>query len=125
MVSLLDVVNLLRTEFPDMEIYPLEIPLNAPVDSVSVDLYSTNGVTETVYQMMVQFKVRCDHPADGERMCFDIRKFLHGKTDFQLGDVQVVLSQAQNPVPLYMGRDTDGYYKYSNNFRFTVNEGVK
>lgn len=124
MVSLIDVVRFLRTEFPELNIYPIEYPLNSPVNSCLVDIQG-NGVAKAgVFTAIVQIKVRDDHPSKAEATSYQFRNLLEKKTNFMLGGVQVVMVQSQNPIPLYMGKDGDGYYLYSNNFRFMINEGV-
>ncbi|MGG0487254.1 minor capsid protein [Priestia aryabhattai] len=123
MVSLIDVVHLLKTEIPELNVYPLEFPLKSPTSSVVVDMSGNATVKAGVFPINVQIKVREDHPTKGETTSFNIRKLLENKTNFPLGDTQVVLVKSVNPVPLYMGKDTESRYLYSNNFTFTINEG--
>lgn len=123
MVSVMDVVRFLRNEFPDLSIYPLEIPLNAPVGSCLVDVQGTTEAKAGMYPIIVQIKVRDEHPSLSEATSLNFKSFLDNKTDFNIGSVQVVLVKSQNPVPLSMGKDEKGRYLYSNNFRFVINEG--
>lgn len=123
MVSLIDVVRLIKSELPELNVYPLEYPLKSPTNAVLVDMTGSNPAKADVFTVNIQFKVRDTHPTKGESISFQIRDVLEHKTDFQLGDVQVIMVQSQNPVPLYMGKDNDGNYLYSNNFKFMMNEG--
>lgn len=118
----MDVVRFLRTEFPELNIYPLELPLNSPDDSCVVDIQANNEALAGVFNLTVQVKVRDNHPAKAEATSIKIRKALENKTNFMLGDVQVVMVKSQNPVPLGLGKDLNGKYLYSNNFRFKMNE---
>jgi hypothetical protein len=122
-VSLIDIVRLLRNQFPSLNIYPLEYPLNSPDNAVLVDMQSTNPAKAGVFSVNVQLKVRETHPTLGEATSYQLRSFLENKTNFTLGEVQVIMVQSVNPVPLYMGKDGSGRYLYSNNFRFIMNEG--
>jgi len=125
MVSLIDLVNVIEKELPELNVYPLEYPISSPTEAVLVDMDSTNPAMSGVFTMNVQFKVREKHPSLGEATSYKIRNVLEHKTNFALGQLQVIMVQSQNPVPLYMGKDTDGSYLYSNNFRFLMNEGGK
>ncbi|MHC5291075.1 phage tail terminator protein [Bacillus licheniformis] len=124
MVSLIDVVRFFRAEFPDHNIYPLEYPLKAPVDAIKVEIQANTEEKAGVYPIIVQLKVRDEHPELAESTSFAFRKVLENKTNFNIGAVQVVLVKSQNPLPLPMGKDANGNYLYSNNFRFVINEGV-
>jgi Bacteriophage minor capsid protein len=119
----MDVVNFLRTEFPDLNIYPLELPLKAPVGSSSVNVYGNVEAVAGLYPITVQIKVRDNHPSKSEADSYRYKSLLENKSNFDIGGVQVVLVKSQNPMPLYMGKDEKGYYLYSNNFRFLINEG--
>lgn len=124
MVRLIEIVRLMRTQFPELNIYPLEYPLKAPDDAVLVDMQSNNPALSGVFDVNIQFKVRDVHPSLAEETSYKIRDFLENKTDFLVGSVQVVMVQSVNPIPLYMGKDATGLYLYSNNFRFKINEGA-
>lgn len=123
-MRLIEIVRLMRTQFPELNIYPLEYPLKAPDDAVLVDMQSSNPALSGVFDVNVQFKVREVHPSLAEETSYKIKGFLDNKTDFLVGSVQVVMVQSVNPVPLYMGKDGTGLYLYSNNFRFKINEGA-
>jgi hypothetical protein len=124
MVSLIEIVRFLRTEFPEKNIFPIEYPLNSPVNSCRVEMQSNSEMIAETFPLTVQVKVRDDHPSKAEATSFELRNLLENKTNFMIGGVQVVFVKSQNPVPLYMGKDIDGHYLYSNNFRFMINEGV-
>lgn len=125
MVSQIDLVRLLRNELPDLNIYPIEYPLNSPVNSVLITTSSTIEAKADVFPLVVTLRVRDNHPSKAEATSYKLRELFENKTDFMLGSVQVILVKSQNPVPLYLGKDTTGNYLYSNNFRFMINEGVK
>lgn len=124
-MRLIEIVRLMRTQFPELNIYPLEYPLKAPDNAVLVDMQSNNPALSGVFDVNVQLKVRDVHPSMAEETSYMIKGFLDNKTDFIVGSVQVVMVQSVNPVPLFMGKDATGLYLYSNNFRFKINEGVK
>lgn len=124
MVSLIEIVRFMENEFTDLNIYPLEYPLDSVESAVVVDMTATTEVKAGVFPLTVQVKVRDVHPSLTEATSFRIREALEAKTNFLLGAVQVVFIRSQNPVPLYMGKDASGNYLYSNNFRFMINEGV-
>lgn len=125
MVSVIDVVRFLRQEFPDLSINPIEIPLTAPASSCVVTVQGNTEARAGMYPIIVQIKVRDEHPAYSEATSYRFKELLENKTNFEIGGVQVVLVKSQNPVPLYMGKDEKGRYLYSNNFRFVINEGGK
>jgi Bacteriophage minor capsid protein len=124
MVSLIEVVRFLRTEFPELNIYPIEYPLNSPINSNIVEIQANTEIKAGMFPLNVQIKVRDNHPSKSEATSYQFRNLLENKTNFEIGGVQVVMVKSQNPVPLYMGKDLDGSYLYSNNFRFMINEGV-
>jgi hypothetical protein len=123
MISVIDVVNFLRAEFPDLSIYPIEYPLKATEGASVVTLHGNTEATAGLFPAIVQIKVRDVHPSLSEATCFKYKKLLENKTNFYINDVQVVMVKSQNPLPLYMGKDEKNRYLYSNNFRFVFNEG--
>jgi hypothetical protein len=123
MVSIIEIVRFLRQEFPELSIYPVEFPLNAPAGSCMVEVYANTEAKAGTFPITVQIKVRDEHPALSEATSYKFKELLENKTDFNIGSVQVVLVKSQNPIPLNMGKDEKGRYLYSNNFRFIVNEG--
>lgn len=124
-MRLIEIVRIMRTQFPELNIYPLEYPLKAPDNAVLVDMQSNNSALSGVFDVNVQFKVREVHPSLAEETSYKIKDFLENKTDFLVGSVQVVMVKSVNPVPLFMGKDATGLYLYSNNYRFKINEGVQ
>lgn len=124
MVSTIEVVRFLRTAFSDLTFYPIEFPLNSPTKANLVEIDGNTELKAGVYPAIVQIKVRDEHPAYAEATSLLIRQALEEKTNFMIGDVQVVLVKSQNPLPLSLGKDAKGRYLYSNNFRFIINEGV-
>ncbi|MFR7272446.1 minor capsid protein [Streptococcus pneumoniae] len=124
MVSTIEVVRFLRTAFSDLLFYPIEFPLNSPTKAILVEIDGNTEAKAGVYPANIQLKVRDEHPALAEATSLLIRKTLEEKTNFMIGDVQIVLIKSQNPLPLSMGKDATGRYLYSNNFRFIINEGV-
>lgn len=125
MVSLIEIIDFLKKEFPSLNFYPLEYPLNSPSGAVIVEMNANIEVRAGMFPLNVQMKVREDHPSKAEQVSFLLRNILENKTNFMIGKVQIVMVKSQNPVPLYMGKDTSGNFLYSNNFRFIVNEGVE
>ncbi|MDQ0976614.1 hypothetical protein QFZ31_006666 [Neobacillus niacini] len=123
MVSTIEIVRFLRTEFPELNIFPTEYPLNSPVNSNIVELQANTEAKAGVFPMIVQIKVRDEHPSKAEATSFVFRNLLENKTNFNIGSVQVIMVKSQNPIPLAMGKDINGKYLYSNNFRFMINEG--
>lgn len=124
MFRLIELVRFLRAEFPELNIFPIEYPVDAPDNSVLIDVRSNNSATAGVFSVNVQFKVRDTHPSKAEETSYMIKNFLEKKTDFHIDGVQVVLVQSVNPVPMYIGKDTTGLYIFSSNFKFTLNEVV-
>lgn len=123
MVSVIEVVRLLKTSIPDVHFFPLEFPLSSHVDSACVSVSSGSRSVAKVFTINVQVKVRGEHPITAEEHSQKIIDFLEKKTDFNLGNVQVILSESQNSVPLFLGKDGEGRYLYSNNFKFMCNQG--
>jgi hypothetical protein len=122
-VSLIDVVHLLKAELPELNVYPLEHPLKSPTSSVVVDWSPNDIAIAGVFDIDVQIKVREDHPTKAEQTSYKIRRFLENKTNFPLGSTQVVLVKSFTPVPIFVGKDTEGRYLYSNTYKFKLNEG--
>jgi Bacteriophage minor capsid protein len=120
---MIDVVHFLQSEFPKLNIYPLEYPLDSPDNSCVVEMQPNTPATAGLFNVNVQIKVRDIHPSKAEATSFEFINKLEDKTNFYINGVQIVFVKAQNPLPLPMGKDVNGKYLYSNNFRFVMNKG--
>ncbi|HDR8302778.1 TPA: hypothetical protein QC153_002131 [Bacillus cereus] len=123
MFSITDVTNLVKQGLTGYTVYPLEFPINSPVTSAYISLYSSSRSKAGVSPITVQIVVRDTHPSKSEATSFRLRDFLQNKTNFQLGQVQVIQAEAQS-FPLFLGKDASGNYLYSNNYKFILNEGA-
>lgn len=124
MISLIDVVRMIKAEVPNLvNVYPLEYPLDSPTESILVDMNGNNPSIAGVFTLNIQIRVRATHPTRGEELSYQIRNVLENKTNFTLGNLQVIMVKSQNPVPLFLGKDESDSYLYSNNFQFRMNEG--
>jgi hypothetical protein len=124
MASVLDVVKLLRTNLPKVTFYPLEFPIDSPDDAACIEVYGQGRASAGVANLQLDIRIRASHPASAEAIHNDITDFLDKKTNFILGDVQVVLVETTSPMPLYAGRDGSSRYLYSSNFTLITNKGV-
>ncbi|HEF5065824.1 phage tail terminator protein [Bacillus paramobilis] len=122
MFSIVDVTNLVKQGLTGYSVFPLEFPINSPVTSAYVSLFSSSRSEAGVSPITVQIVIRDTHPAKSEAASFKLRDFLQNKTDLKLGQVQVIQIEAQS-FPLYLGKDASGDYLYSNNYRVLINEG--
>ncbi|WP_242278583.1 minor capsid protein [Bacillus cereus group sp. BfR-BA-01313] len=123
MFSITDVTNLVKQGLTGYTVFPLEFPINSPVTSAYISLYSSSRSKAGVSPITVQIVVRDTHPSKSEATSFKLRDFLQNKTNFQLGQVQVIQAEAMS-FPLFIGKDASGNYLYSNNFKFILNEGA-
>lgn len=124
MLSVIDVLNLVKPIVPTATVYPLEFPVESPDLAVTVDISGSQRAKASVYLINVQIKVRAEHPSISESTSLQIRSALQGMTNFKLNDVQVVFVESINPFPLFIGKDGNNNYLYSTNYRFMINEGV-
>jgi Bacteriophage minor capsid protein len=124
MVSLIDIVRLIKSIVPNGVVYPLEFPVESPDTSISVDATASDPRGKNLYYITVQIKVRDTHPANAESTSLLIRSELEKMTNFTLGNAQVVFIEATTPFPIFIGKDGNGNYLYSTTFRFLINEGV-
>jgi hypothetical protein len=124
MISVIDVVNLVKSVSPTARVYPLEFPVDSPDLAIVVSVTGSTKATAKVYPLNVQIKVRADHPAIAESTSIQLRADLQKKTNVSLGNVQVVFIEPINPFPLYVGKDGNSNFLYSTNYRFMINEGV-
>ncbi|MGN4692287.1 phage tail terminator protein [Bacillus cereus group sp. MYBK215-1] len=122
MFSITDVTNLVKQGLTGYTVFPLEFPTNSPITSAYISLFSSSRSEAGVSPITVQIVIRDTHPAKAEAASFKLRDYLQNKTNFNLGQVQVIQAEAQS-FPLYLGKDASSNYLYSNNYRFLLNEG--
>lgn len=123
MFSLIDLKHLFESAFPTLTVNVLEFPVEGVISAIAISMDSSSKPVADTYSVNVQVQIRDDHPMKCEKTSQDIRKYLQNKTNISLGSAQVVLIQPVNPVPLYLGKDGNGNYLYSNNYTFIINEG--
>lgn len=117
-IKLMDFITYLKTHI-DAPIYPLKFPTNSPDKSVIVEFNggSPSGVVGTVY---VQFTVRAPHPKDGELLSDEILDLLDKKTNTDIGGKQLILSEAQQMEPFYIGTDDNDRALFTINFKLLI-----
>jgi hypothetical protein len=124
MLSAIDVVNLVKNIRPNDKVYPLEYPVDSPDLAIVVTVTNSSKATAGMYPLHVQVKVRSEHPSKAETTCLSIRTALEELRDIRVGNVQIVFIEPTNPFPIYIGKDGNANYLFSNNYRFIINEEV-
>lgn len=121
MFSVLEITNLIRNGISNVEsIYPLQFPKKSKDASSIVNVTSSSPINGGVGQASVQVITRDKHPANAEKTANEIRSFLEKRTDFFIGEVQIVLVQSENTFPLYIGTDDNERHLFSLNYKFIL-----
>jgi hypothetical protein len=123
MLSVIDIINYLKSEIP-YKYYANEFPASA-VDDVSYVRLTGGGAPDHVISVKrpsFQVMVRASLPANAESKANSIYANLHQKRDFILGNTRVILCSANQSSPVYIGSDANGRAVYSINFTVLVAE---
>lgn len=114
-----DLSQYLASHIPET-FYPLSFSASSPDECSVVSFTGGNPVSLGLSRVFVQIITRAKHPATAEAKALQIKDFLNNKTNFDVGNSRVVFVSAQNPMPLYLGTDENGRYKYSLNYLFLM-----
>jgi hypothetical protein len=58
--------------------------------------------------------IRSTHPSIAEEHAIKLMKAIDKRSSFNIGDTRVVLLEVKNPFPIYLGKDENDRYQYSN-----------
>lgn len=120
MISNIDLANLLKKGVGG-EFFPLRFPSNSPDASSQVEITTGTPIVGGVGRVNLQVITRDIHPSNAELKALSIRSYLSDKTDFLITEnVQVVYVQAVQPVPLYIGTDTNNRHLFSTNYNLIL-----
>jgi hypothetical protein len=114
-----DLKNYVETHIPYkyvMNMFHTETPDNCCV----VILGSAGRSTRTIGSLQFQFIVRNADPELAEDIAFKLHQHFNNKSNYTIGDTQIVLSIGQQTVPLFTGTDESGRHIYSVNIQVTV-----
>lgn len=100
--------------------YPLGFPASAPSDCSAVSFDGGSPAKAGISRTNLQIITRADHPATAEQKALQIKQFLDGKTNFDVGAAHVLFISAANPFPLYLGTDGNGLFSYSMNYEMLL-----
>lgn len=100
--------------------YPLRFSLNSPNHASIINFSGGLPSRAGVARISVQIVTRADHPETAEQSALKIKKFLDHKANFDVGSTHVILSFAENPVPLYIGQDNNQRHQFSMNYMFIL-----
>ncbi|MED4840397.1 minor capsid protein [Weizmannia sp. CD-2023] len=119
MFYIMDVLDLLEANFPMYTFVPNSFKKVSPDNCIAIVL---NGgrYSKQVGTPSIQFLVRNTKEELAERVAYELFDFFNYKTNFQLGNVQVVMSKGQQAAPLYTGTDESDRHIYSVNVDLTV-----
>lgn len=118
MFRLSDTLDFLESHF-SYEFYPNGFKNHSPDDCVVVVVEAgANGFQ--VKHPSIQFLVRANKEQTCETMAFALYEFFDYKTDYDLGNVHVIMSRGQQASPIYTGTDENDRHIYSINLDFTV-----
>ncbi|SEM81715.1 minor capsid protein [Paenibacillus sp. OV219] len=121
MLRAIYVVDYLRDEFP-LAYFVNEFPENAPDSAAYVQVTGgfppdpESSYRRTSFQVLIrgsEFEMQ-----ETEELALEIHSHLHGRTEFELqtGGMFIRQCAADQPAPLYIGRDENKRPMYSLNF---------
>jgi Bacteriophage minor capsid protein len=119
MISVNDIATLLKDEL-GIEVYPLTFPKTSGDACSTVEVTYGYPSNAGVSRCFVQIITRDVHPALAEETANRIRSFLDKRTDFYLGETQVIYVSCQTPIPLYIGVDDNQRHLFSVNYLFIL-----
>jgi Bacteriophage minor capsid protein len=112
-----DILDFLESQFP-YKFSPNNFK-NSKDDGVAV-LFEGGSSGKHVKSPVIQFLIRAKKESTCETMAFDLYEFFDYKTNFTIGEVQVIMSRGQQASPIYTGTDDNDRHIYSVNMIFTV-----
>lgn len=102
-------------------VFPNEFTAHAPKNSAVVVASGTTDRRGEVDTIALTLIVRADKPDTAESRALTFTEQLDGKTDFIVGDTQVILAKAVHRLPMYIGTDSEGLFYYELEFSLLLN----
>ena len=119
MFAIMDVLDLLEEKFPAYTFVPNSFKRVSPDDCIVV-LINGGKYTKQVGTPSIQFLVRNTKEQLAEKIAYELFNFFNYRTNFKIGNVQVIMSKGQQAAPLYTGMDDSDRHIYSVNIDLTV-----
>ncbi|MDF2612543.1 MAG: hypothetical protein K0S71_329 [Clostridia bacterium] len=101
-------------------VYPLKFPTDAPDTCIIAEITGGTAPRGTVSSAYVQIYVRALQAQEAERLAGNLITFLDRRTNSMIGDKQLVLSEAQQSEPQYVGTDENNRSLFSINVRLLI-----
>jgi hypothetical protein len=119
-LSIIDIVNYIKSLGIDAPVYPLAFPASSPDRCIIVEVGNGTQPKGVVSDIILTITARDIHPSQAEALAQELIDKLHNKTNVQLGDTTAILIKAQQYLPSPLGKDVENRYFYSVNFRVLV-----
>jgi hypothetical protein len=97
--------------------YINEFPATAPDDCGVVRITGGARPSSNLSEPTFQVLIRAGHPATAEAKAWEVYQLFNYKRAFNVGDTHVILCNAMQSSPVFIGTDDNGRYIYSLNFR--------
>ncbi len=125
MIGTLDMINWLKTIVPHTY-FANDFPADSPDASAFVRLTSGSPPSGwTVFHPSFQVVTRATAKRDGdaEAIAMTLLEELHNKIEFSIAGKRVVICEAEQSAPFYIGEDESKRPMYSVNFEMTMQRG--
>lgn len=114
-----DLVNFIKSEF-GYDCYPNEFPRNRGATMVSALINSGGTTNRNISSPYIQFLVKANHPSEAEDVAFSIFQNLNYRTNFKIGNSEIIQCLSLNASPIYVGKVDETSFGYSLNFQITL-----
>ena len=104
------------TENVPFTYYVNSFPATAPAECAVVRITGGSSPAKVITRPSFQVLIRASHPSLAEAKAWEIYEFLNQKRNFDVGATHVILCNAAQSTPLYIGVDDNGRVIYSTNF---------
>lgn len=116
---LMEFVRYIKTNTGEC-VYPIKFPTDAPDTCLIVEFTGGTAPRGSVSTLYVQITVRAPNTQGGELIAGQLNDFLDKLTNTTIGAKQLILSEAQQSEPQYVGTDENGRSLFSISFKLIV-----
>ena len=111
----IDLLNYISENIP-FTYYVNSFPATAPAECGAVRITGGGSPGKVITRPSFQVLIRASHPSLAEAKAWEVYDFFNQKRNFDVGMTHIILCNAAQSTPLYIGVDDNGRVIYSINF---------
>ena len=111
MPSLIDIRKFL-TASTNQNVDLLGMTSTSPARTTSFRISGGSIISNKLTSIDLTLTNRSGHPAEAESDCYEWAKALNNKTNFKIGDTQIILIRSSN-FPTYLGKYDNGLFYFT------------